>query len=317
MNYLLKSFTFSVIAVLLVVTACKKKEYQTIEELDQENIQAYIQKNNLDVEPFGETGMFYQILEGGTGKELNYEERTPLVYSIKTLDNKFSSLDTFSVSNRYYDYLGYFPYGSAQANAPGSPLENKEGMKVILKEVLKNSNGKVRIIVPSRLAFGRDGTKLIPSNASLDYVIHAIDIDSLSSYEEESIKQYIKSNSLVLSDFQRTTSGVYYKIVDQGSGESISDTTSIKVSYGMKLLNGNSVTTVDSAATKLSSNTAIDGWKEVLPKLKANGKVRMLIPSAEAYGLKGIVDENNIVRVPPFSPLDYDLQVVHVTKPAN
>lgn len=317
MNHPFRRIVFGVIAILFVITACEKKEYQTIEELDQENILAYIQENNLNVEPFEETGMYYQVLEEGTGKELDYTDKVPLVYTFKTLEGSYSAVDTFNVSNRYYDYLGYFPYGSSQADASGTLLDREEGMKMIIKKVLKKAHGKIRVIVPSRMAFGRNGNKLIPSNASLDYVIHAIDTDSLASYETESIEQYIQSNGLQLSDFQKTASGVYYEIIDAGSGTPITDTTSFKVNYSIKTLNGNSVTTVDSSAIELRSANTIDGWKEVLPKLKANGKVRMLIPSSEAYGLGGVIDDNNIVRIPPFSALDYDLQIVEVTEPST
>src|SRR5690606_35091178 len=110
------------------------------------------------VVPFGSTGMYYEILEEGSGRELDYKEKIPLVYSFTTLDKSYSSADTFSVSNRYADFLGYFPYGSTVANSqPGSPLDKEEGLKVVLKEALKHANGKIRILVPSRLAYGKNG----------------------------------------------------------------------------------------------------------------------------------------------------------------
>src|SRR5690554_5877646 len=178
MNKNFKYYTFAFLAIFLL-SACEKKEYQTIEELDDVNINNYIRKNNISVQQYEETGIFYSILEEGTGQTLDYEKKVPLVYTLKTLDGAYSSIDTFSAGNRYYDYLGYFPYGSAGANAPGSPLDKEDGMKVILKNILKNTNGKIRIIVPSRLAFGRNGTKFIPPNASIDYEIHAIDLATL------------------------------------------------------------------------------------------------------------------------------------------
>src|SRR5690554_6163210 len=195
MNHNLKYYTFLLLA-LFFFSACEKKEYQTIEELDNLNITEYILKNNLSMTQFGETGIYYSVLEEGTGRELKYEDKVPLVYTLKTLDGSYSALDTFSAANRYYDLLDYFPYGTASANAPGSPLDKEEGMKVLLKEMLKNANGKIRIIVPSRLAFGKNGTKLIPSNASIDYVIHAIDVDSLPAYEDVSIRKYMLENGL-------------------------------------------------------------------------------------------------------------------------
>src|SRR3546814_16207486 len=109
--------------------------------------------------PFGNTGMYYQVLEEGNGKELDYTEIVPLVFTLKTHDGTFSSLDTFNVVNRYADYLGYFPYGSAVAGSQsGSPLDKEEGLKLILNQVLKHANGKVRVLVHSIYAFGRIGS---------------------------------------------------------------------------------------------------------------------------------------------------------------
>lgn len=312
MNHNFKYYTFIILA-LFFFSACEKKEYQTVEELDNLNIQEYILKNNLSVKQFEETGIFYSVLEEGTGQELKYEEKVPLVYTLKTLDGSYSAIDTFSASNRYYDYLGYFPYGSASASAPGSPLDKEEGMKVLLKKMLKNANGKIRIIVPSRLAFGRNGTKLIPSNASLDYVIHAIDIDSLPAYEDVSIRKYMVANGLQPNDFVKTSTGIYYKVNELGTGDFLTTTTTGKFAYDLKFLDGASFQKADSATFKL--NEVIAAWQEVMPNVKENGKVRMLIPSSQAYGVEGNLNPNTgAYSIPPFSSLDYDVKVLSIVK---
>jgi FKBP-type peptidyl-prolyl cis-trans isomerase len=230
---------------------------------------------------------------------------------LKTLDGQYNSVDTFSAANRYYDYLGYFPYGSASANAPGSPLDQETGMKVILKNILKNANGKVRIIVPSRLAYGRNGTRLIPSNASIDYMVHAIDVESIPDYEDQSIRKYIASLGFQPSEFEKTSTGIYYKIDALGTGEFLNQTTSFKAAYDLKFLNGVSFQKADSATFTLSG--VIPAWQEVIPKIKENGKIRILIPSAQAYGFKGSIDQNTgALAIPPFASLDYEVQVVRV-----
>lgn len=307
-----KYYTFAFLAVLLF-SACEKKEYQTIEELDALNISSYIQKNGLDVKEFEQTGIFYSIVEEGDGAALNYEERVPLVFTLKTLNGVYSSVDTFSSANRYYDYLGYFPYGSASANAPGSPLDKETGMKVLLKQVLKNANGKIRIIVPSRLAFGRNGTKLIPSNASVDYVIHAIDPATMESYEDTSILQYMLRAGLQVSEFTKTESGVYYKINALGEGDFLTETSTFKTAYDLKFLDGKSFQKADSVRIDLA--TVIPAWQEIMPKVKEKGKVRMLIPSPQAYGLSGRTDPNTgQITIPPFMALDYEVEVQEVIK---
>lgn len=310
MNNNLKYYTFAFLA-LLFFSACDKKEYQTIVELDDSNIQEYIQKNGISVEEYENTGIYYSIVEEGTGPVINYEDKIPLVFTLKTLDGTYNSVDTFSAANRYYDFLGYFPYGSASANAPGSPLDQETGMKVILKNVLKNANGKVRVIVPSRLAYGRNGTKLIPSNASIDYLIHAIDPENIPAYEDESIRKYIASLGFQSSDFEKTSTGIYYKIDALGTGEFLNESTNFKAAYDLKFLDGASFQKADSATFNLKE--VIPAWREVMPKVKESGKIRMLIPSAQAYGFEGRKDQNTgAVAIPPFASLDYEVQVVKV-----
>src|SRR3546814_950219 len=97
---------------------CSKKEYQSCEELDNANIREYIQQNNLTVHQYKETDLFYQVLEEGTGNPIDYTETYPIVYTVKSLDGKYNAADTLSINNRYADYFGYFPFGSAYAGTP-------------------------------------------------------------------------------------------------------------------------------------------------------------------------------------------------------
>src|SRR5690606_12071776 len=294
---------------VLAFASCEKKDYQTIVELDEENIQNYIRQNNLTMIPFGNTGMYYQILEEGDGKELNYDEIVPLVYTLKTHDGSFSSLDTFSVVNRYADYIGYFPYGSDIANSqPGSPLDNEEGLKVILKQVLKRSNSKVRVIIPSRDAYGRNGSGKIGSNQSIDYVIHAIDPEDLPAYESYSIKTYLSSLG-TNDDYIETPSGIFYHISQEGTGNQVPAESTIKVGYVLKTLNGTIVEQSPTDSLSIVLATTVTGWREVLPKLKEEGKEHMILPSSQAYGIAGTSSSSTGSGIPPFSAIDFEVSV--------
>src|SRR5690606_783799 len=222
MNIFSSRFLILSLTALVMFSSCEKKVYQTIVELDEENIQKYIQQHNLNVTPLGTTGMYYQVLEEGSGEALDYKKVYPLVYSFQTHDGSYASADTFASGNRYADLLGYFPYGSAAANSrPGSPLDKEEGIKMVLKQALKNANGKIRILVPSRLAYGRNGSGKVGPNQSLDYIIHAIDPDDLSEYEDNSIRNYIPSTGKQINDFEQTESGIYYDISQEGTGAQV------------------------------------------------------------------------------------------------
>jgi len=295
-------------------SSCEKKVYQTIVELDEENIQNYIQRNNLNVTALGSTGMYYEVLETGSGETLDYSKVIPLVYSFKTHDGSYASADTFAVGNRYADLLGYFPYGSAAANSrPGSPLDKEEGIKMVLKQALKNANGKIRILVPSRLAYGRNGSGKIGPNQSLDYIIYAVDPDDLPEYEDSSIRNYIPSTGKQLNDFEQTESGIYYNISQEGTGAQVLPTSNIEMGYSLKLLNGNVIESSPTDSMTMSLSTTIPAWREVVPLLKEGGKVRMILPSAQGYGLVGsTATAAGMNSIPPFSPLDFEISVKKV-----
>lgn len=305
---------------VLAFASCEKKDYQTIVELDEENIQNYIRQNNLSMIPFGNTGMYYQILEEGDGRELGYDEIIPMVYTLKTHDGSFSALDTFGSINRYADYLGYFPYGSEVASSqPGSPLDKEEGLKLVLNQVLKHANGKIRVLVPSRYLYGRNGSGKIGnsgkigSNQSIDYVIHAIDPADLPAYEDYSIKNYLSELGSNTNDYIETPSGIYYHISQPGTGKQISAESTLEVGYVLKSLNGTVVEESSTDSVRISLNSTIAGWREVLPKLKEGAKVRMVMPSSQAYGLSGKPSSSSTAEgIPPFSSLDFEINVKKV-----
>src|SRR5690606_840200 len=135
MNIPCPRFSLSVAFLSAILfTSCEKKEYQTIEELDEENIRNYIQANGLTVQPFENSGIYYQVLQEGTGKDIEYTDRVPLVFSQRSLDGRYQAVDSLHSNNRYADFFGYFPFGSSYAGQPGSPVEKEESMKQVVKQ---------------------------------------------------------------------------------------------------------------------------------------------------------------------------------------
>ncbi|QNL51467.1 FKBP-type peptidyl-prolyl cis-trans isomerase [Olivibacter sp. SDN3] len=304
----LKKLAVGCLLVLTVFAACNKQEYQSVEALDAQNIEAYIQANNLNVQPLGNTGMYYQVVEEGKGAELDYTGRYPIVYTVKSLDGSYNVADTFSASNRYMDYLGYFlgssPQGSSAAASPNYQeiFERDEGLKHILRNVLQKADGKVRVLIPSRLLnYGPNGNDDlgIPPNASMDYVLHVIDSASMPAYEDASIRKRIEALGLNLEEYETTESGIYYHISEQGTGDPITVDSTVTVAYALTLFNGNDIERSDSASFALTG--LIPAWREVVPKLNKGGEVRFFSPSKSAYGYAG----GNI----PFSPLEFSITV--------
>jgi FKBP-type peptidyl-prolyl cis-trans isomerase FkpA len=167
-------YAFAVIFLSGILVSCVK-EYESIEVIDDRNVRDYIQKNSLSVQEYNGTGVYYQVVSPGLGTEVQYSELTPAIITIRSLDGKYASCGHLSaMESRYYNYLGYF---------------NPEAVRVGVKEVLKKSNGTLRVIVPSRLAFGRNGTTQIPGNSSLDIVVKVMEKDKIPQYDDYTITQ--------------------------------------------------------------------------------------------------------------------------------
>ncbi len=275
--------------LMSIIMACEK-EYESIEAIDDKNINAYIQANKLNVVEYQDSGIYYEVITPGSGADVEYSDQLPLVFTIKSLDGKYSALDTFSTSNRYYNFLGYF-----------SP----EGVRIGIKEVLKKKSGTIRMIIPSRTAFGRNGAGSIPGNASLDLTVKVLDKSKLPAYEDFTIQKYMAANSL--TGFTKTASGLYYKIDAPGTGSPIAVDSTVKVEYEGKLLNGTvfDKTAAGSPAT-LGLSDVVKGWQEAIPLIKEGGTIRMILPSTLGYGLQGTQG------IPAFSALFFNVKVTEV-----
>lgn len=288
----LKTGIFSLVGLIVLAISCTK-EYPGIEELDTKLVQEYIQKNNLTMQQYGQTGIYYQVVKQGTGPDLAYNQEIPLIYTVKSLDGKYSSLDTFAVTNRHYSRFGYF---------------EPDSLREVLKYADAKQGGIVRVILPSRFAYGKKGSGPIPGNSSLDFTVSAITAAKLADYEDQVIQKYLQTNSL--TGFTKNSSGVYYKIAEPGTGSPITLDSTITVQYTGKLFNGKVFDqTANGTTATFFLGSLIDGWKQIIPLIKEGGSVRMIIPSTSAYGVKG-----NGVSIPPFSSLDFDMKVTAVSK---
>ena len=285
------------IFLLSLIVACDK-EYDTIEVIDDKNVNAYIQQNKLNLVEYKDTGIYYEIINPGSGADLENSEEVPIVYSSKSLDGKYISLDTFNINNRTYRYLGYiFP----------------EALRIGIKDILKKRSGILRLIIPSRLAFGRNGSGNIPGNVSLDLTVKVLDKSKIAEYDDFSIKKYLSANNL--TGFTKTTSGLYYKIAEIGTGSPITIDSTVVAEYTGKFFNGivfDKTVKGNGATFDLNGDTdprtiPNQGWLEALPLIKQGGSIRLILPSSLGYGLRGS-DQG----IPAFSCLDFEVKVTDV-----
>lgn len=142
-------------------------------------------------------------------------------------------------------------------------------------------------------------------------------IQSMEDYKKEGeerkanepkvIQEYVAKN---LKGAQKTEGDIYYVQTAPGSGDLIKDGDEVKVKYLGKFIDGEKFDTSgdDAISLKVGTQSVIPGWEITLRTMRKGGKSTVIIPSAMAYG------EHGSGRIPPNTPLVFDMEVVDVVK---
>ena len=104
------------------------------------------------------------------------------------------------------------------------------------------------------------------------------------------------------------SSGIYYQVITQGTGATPNVNSKVYVTYTGKRLDG---TVFDSLTDPSKSGWAlgglIEGWKIGIPLIQKGGHIRLLIPSALAYGCAGAAG-----AIASNTPLFFDINLIDV-----
>ncbi|MGK7392097.1 MAG: FKBP-type peptidyl-prolyl cis-trans isomerase [Candidatus Cyclobacteriaceae bacterium M2_1C_046] len=102
----------------------------------------------------------------------------------------------------------------------------------------------------------------------------------------EAIDNYLAENNL---DAEVHTSGLRYKIITMGAGESPTLARTVEVSYEGKLMSDGTVfdATPEGETRSFQLSQLIEGWRIGLPLIKEGGKIILYIPSTYGYGSYG------------------------------
>lgn len=111
--------------------------------------------------------------------------------------------------------------------------------------------------------------------------------------------------------FEKTASGLRYKIIQQGNGPQAEPKKKVKVHYEGSLENGqvfdSSFQRKEPIEFTLGIGQVISGWDEGISLLKVGDKARFVIPSDLGYGSRGAGGV-----IPPHATLIFDVELVSV-----
>ncbi len=138
--------------LVIIFGACNKEKKQA--KKDEDIIKKYISNNHLAATATG-TGLYYVMEITGTGTQPSASSQVTVAYKGYFTDGKvFDQSDaagiTFGLSQVIKGWTEGIPYF-------------KEG-------------GKGKLLIPSKLAYGKDGTNGIPANSVLIFDINLIDV---------------------------------------------------------------------------------------------------------------------------------------------
>lgn len=149
------------------------------------------------------------------------------------------------------------------------------------------------------------------------------ELETMKNAEEGKISNYIASNKL---EPTKSATGLQYVIEEQGSAEKPAIGDTVVVNYTGQLTNGVHFDTTDEALAKdkkihnpmrtyepirfsLGNDPVIQGWTEGLQLLGKGGKAKLIIPSTLGYGETPAGN-----KIPPYSPLIFDVELVDIIK---
>ena len=128
------------------------------------------------------------------------------------------------------------------------------------------------------------------------------DAEKQAKIDDGLIVDFIAKNSIVAI---KHSSGLYYQVLTPGDGNVVTTSNTVTVAYTGKLLNGTEFDKSSSASFSLAGNL-IQGWKIGVPLIKKGGKIRLIIPSALAYG-----NTSPGAGIPENAVLDFTIDLIN------
>jgi FKBP-type peptidyl-prolyl cis-trans isomerase FkpA len=104
-----------------------------------------------------------------------------------------------------------------------------------------------------------------------------------------------------------TKSGLQYTSLKEGTGATPGPTSTVRVNYRGKLLNGREFDSSykNGGPAEFQLNQVIKCWTEGLQMMKVGGKAELYCPANIAYGDNGIPGS-----IPPFASLTFEVELV-------
>ncbi|MGA9638990.1 FKBP-type peptidyl-prolyl cis-trans isomerase [Flavobacterium sp.] len=130
-----------------------------------------------------------------------------------------------------------------------------------------------------------------------------VEVTDFSLKNDQEIKDYLTKNNLKA---QKTDSGLYYIITEEGKGAQPTPESNVTVAYKGYFTDGNVFDQSEAEGITFGLRQVIPGWTEGITYFKEGGKGILLIPAQIGYG------NNTMGKIPGGSVLLFDIHLIKV-----
>jgi FKBP-type peptidyl-prolyl cis-trans isomerase FkpA len=252
-------------------------------------------------------GVQYKVVEEGNGVKVDSGKVAEILISqyLETADSIYQEMK--------------FP------GAQGAEIQNPSQNPMLKAFMLGKVGDSLTIKIPNTGQLRKMTPPNLPDSAWLRMEIRILSVEEKETYEarkkkemeekiltqesddDTAIQAYMKANGI--ENAQKTESGLYYVITEEGNGEKPEVGGEVEVHYTGTLLDG---TKFDSSVDRdqtfkfpLGMGRVIPGWDEGIALLSKGSKGVLLIPSHLGYGARG-----GGAKIPPFTPLKFDVELI-------
>jgi FKBP-type peptidyl-prolyl cis-trans isomerase len=286
--------SLSVAAIFILFARCSEEKvnlaYKDQLEKDIFLIDEYLASNNVTAEA-DTSGLRYSIVAKGS-------------------DFKPQLVDSIQVKHSLFLLNGDSIFTEGQ----NTFLLNKLIRAWRIALPLVGEGAKLRLFVPSGLAYGNYRTGPIPANSNLIFDIELKKV--IRDYTSQLTRDLVTIDAFLLSKnivARKDAANLRYVITSAGVPTALAPllTDSVVLTYTAKSLPTEAVVEVEqeiSKGLKLNARSTLPAWKIVLPLLREKTKATVYIPSGLGYGAYGKTG------VSPYTNLIYEVTVDKVIR---
>jgi FKBP-type peptidyl-prolyl cis-trans isomerase len=284
------------------ILSCNDRDDELQKEKELRLLKQYLELKSISVEPVS-SGLYFIPTFEGTGAKPQQQHWVIIRYTGRLVNDRMFDTTEENKARNNNIYSSSIMYGDKRLPIASLPVKGvQEGL------MLMNEGSRATLIIPSHLAFGKEGAGIVPSYSTLVYDIELVKVISNPElYEKEMIDDYIAqyndSTHLVV---EKKVSGLYYIEILEGTGENTPQPANrVSVYYEGRLTDGR-VFDTNMGGTVMSFDIGalqmIEGFEEAVKLMKTEGRSRVVIPSSIGYGPLG-----SGTKIVGFTPLVFDL----------